>query len=143
MIDGRQSNSSEIEAGKELQKKLLCVWTEAHLFEQELGGHEGLIDCEDGQVVIATPARPREHFHPVALLHHQPCTAFIAQSTPHSCACHDADRSRGTASESHRIEAGKEVCNTVLAPASVSHTGSYSELWATRKAQLQPRPAVS
>ncbi len=54
----------------------------SYIFQQELCGHEGLVDGEDGQVVIAAPARPREHLHPVALLHHQPCAACIAERRP-------------------------------------------------------------
>ena len=49
-----------------------------HLLQEEVGGHKGLVEVKGGQVVIAAPARPGEDLHPVALPHHQPCTACLA-----------------------------------------------------------------
>ena len=43
----------------------------AHLFQQELSGHEGLVQLKGRQVVIASPPGPGKHLHPVALHHHQ------------------------------------------------------------------------
>ena len=43
----------------------------ANLFQQELSWHEGLVQLEGRQVVIASPPGPGKHLHPVALHHHQ------------------------------------------------------------------------